>query len=102
MTTEPRPTSTIDSKRSEEAKAFVTLAFRNGPIEDVHAGKLCPTCGGNGRYTHITQDEMRKIMKNAVNQVYQLLWQRDNGPDAYNKSIEHGSRYTTAWDDPEL
>src|SRR5689334_17466824 len=29
-----------------EAKAIVALAFRNGPIEDVHSGKDCPTCHG--------------------------------------------------------
>lgn len=28
---------------TDEAKALVVLAFRNGPIEDVHAGKTCPT-----------------------------------------------------------
>jgi hypothetical protein len=32
---------------AREAKAIVALAFRNGPIEDVHAGKACPTCFGN-------------------------------------------------------
>jgi hypothetical protein len=31
---------------AREAKAIVALAFRNGPIEDVHAGKICPTCEG--------------------------------------------------------
>jgi hypothetical protein len=32
---------------AKEAKALVALALRNGPIEDIHAGKLCPTCHGN-------------------------------------------------------
>jgi hypothetical protein len=32
---------------AREAKALVALAFRNGPIEDIHAGKFCPTCHGN-------------------------------------------------------
>jgi hypothetical protein len=40
--------STITPKNlsgvAREAKALVALAFRNGPIEDIHAGKLCPTC----------------------------------------------------------
>jgi hypothetical protein len=43
--------STITPKNlsgvAREAKALVALAFRNGPIEDIHAGKLCPTCHGN-------------------------------------------------------
>jgi hypothetical protein len=40
---------TTESDQSDlirEAKAIVVLAFRNGPIEDVHAGKTCPTCNG--------------------------------------------------------
>ena len=32
---------TLDPDLAEEAKALVALAFRNGPIEDLHAGKPC-------------------------------------------------------------
>jgi hypothetical protein len=43
--------STITAKNlsgvAREAKALVALAFRKGPIEDIHAGKLGPTCHGN-------------------------------------------------------
>ena len=31
---------TLDAELAKEAKAIVALAFRNGPIEDVHAGKV--------------------------------------------------------------
>lgn len=31
------------SGTTREAKAIVALALRNGPIENVHAGKACPT-----------------------------------------------------------
>ena len=58
-----------DSDRDQlakEAKALVALAFRNGPIEDVHAGKLCPVCEGQPEFSHITDPEMKLIMKNAV------------------------------------
>jgi len=37
----------IDFERRQiarEAKAIVALAFRNGPIEQIHAGRSCPTC----------------------------------------------------------
>jgi hypothetical protein len=44
-----------------EAKAIVALSFRNGPIEDVHAGGPCPVCHGKTEYSHITQDEMKLI-----------------------------------------
>ena len=33
-----------------EAKAIV-VAFRNGPIEDLHAGTPCPTCNGKSGYS---------------------------------------------------
>lgn len=39
-------------------------------------------------------------MQSAVNQVYRLLWQRENDPEGYAKAIAFGERYTHAWDDP--
>ena len=63
----------LDEGLAEEAKSIVALAFRNGPIEDVHAGIECQHCAGKTVYSHITQGEMKAIMKNAVNKVYSLL-----------------------------
>ena len=34
--------SSIDPVLALEAKMIVALAFRNGPIEDLHAGKALP------------------------------------------------------------
>ena len=61
---------TIDSMESEshrrqvarEAKAIVALAFRNGPIENIHAGRPCPTCSDQAGYSRITDAEMKAIM----------------------------------------
>jgi hypothetical protein len=36
----PKRKMTLDPELAAEAKSLVALAFRNGPIEDVHAGKL--------------------------------------------------------------
>ena len=36
---------------SEVTKAIVTLAFGNGPIEDIHAGRSCPLCSGKSEYS---------------------------------------------------
>jgi sulfatase maturation enzyme AslB (radical SAM superfamily) len=90
-----------DAGLAKEAKAIVALAFRNGPIEDVHAGKVCPVCNGSAEYSRITDDEMKAMMKSAVNAVYKLLWNRDYDSDAYRKSIEYGVRFTSRWDGPE-
>jgi len=92
---------TLDSKLAAEAKSLVALAFRNGPIEDVHAGRECPTCAGKPEYARITDAEMKNIMKNAVDTAYKLLWMKKNDPEKYEASIELGSRYTRFWDDPK-
>jgi hypothetical protein len=87
---------------AREAKALVALAFRNGPIENVHAGKVCPTCDGNPEYAHITPEEMRSITKNAVDHLYTYLVMKQNDKAAYDALLTFGARYTTAWDEPVL
>lgn len=90
----------FDPELATEAKSIVALAFRNGPIEDIHAGKECPLCAGKTEYSHITQDEMKSIMKRAVDTVYTLLGHKQNDPAKYAETIEFGSRHTRLWDDP--
>jgi hypothetical protein len=92
----------IDLSLAIEAKAITALAFRNGPFEDLHAGKVCAACGGNPEFSHISDDKMKRIMKSAVNAMYRLLWQRDHDPEAYLKSLTLGERYTLRWDPPEM
>lgn len=92
---------TLDPELAAEAKSLVALAFRNGPIEDVHAGGECPTCSGKPEYSRITDAEMKNIMKNAVNALYKFLWMKKNDPEKYEASIELGNRYTRSWDDPK-
>jgi hypothetical protein len=63
---------TLDHALAIEAKAMVALAFRNGPIEVLHAGKPCAVCSGK------------------------------NDSGAYVENLALGQRYTMLWDDPEL
>jgi len=93
---------TLDPDLAVEAKALVALAFRNGPIEDLHAGRPCSVCSANPEISHICDEEMKSIMKSAVNTLYLLLWQRDYDPDAYSEKLALGRRFTLHWDDPEL
>lgn len=88
------------SRLAREAKALVALAFRNGPVENVHAGKACPTCHDNPEYSHITQDEMRQIMKAAVDRLYTFLVLKQRDGKAYEAMLSLGERYTVAWDEP--
>jgi hypothetical protein len=102
MTKKPEITPEHLSAVAREAKAIVALAFRNGPIEDVHAGKVYPTCDGNPEYSHITQDEMRSIMKAAVDRIYTFLLLKENDEAAYEVLLSFGEKYTRAWDEPSL
>jgi hypothetical protein len=93
---------TFDPKLASEAKALVALAFRNGPIENLHAGRQCPACSGNAEISHINDEEMKGLMKSAVNALYRLLWLREYDPRSYDEQLALGRRYTLHWDDPEL
>jgi hypothetical protein len=92
----------LNPELAAEAKAMVALAFRNGPIKDIHAGKCCPTCSQDASYSRISDVEMKLIMKNAVDRVYSLLWMKQNKPIAYAATLEFGRLYSKAWDDPVL
>jgi hypothetical protein len=102
MTKKPDITPNHLSAVAREAKALVALAFRNGSIEDVHAGKVCPTCDGNPEYSHITQEEMRSIMKAAVDRIYTFLLLKESDEAAYEALLSFGEKYTRAWDEPVL
>ena len=95
-------TSRLDRSLVLEAKALTALAFRNGPIEELHAGRVCSQCSGDSAISHITDEEMKRLMKAAVNAMYRLLWDRQHDPEAYSKSLQLGERYTRHWDDPEI
>jgi hypothetical protein len=82
-----------DQNLAREAKAIVALAFRNGPIEDIHSDEH----GGS----RISGDEMTLIMKNAVNCVYKLLRLRSTDPDRYEREMAYGERCAAKWDDPD-
>jgi hypothetical protein len=56
----------IDPDLAKAAKSIVA----HGPIEDIHAGIDCPTCAGKEKYSHITEAEMKSIMKSAVDKVF--------------------------------
>jgi hypothetical protein len=45
---------TFDPDLPNKAKALVALAFRNGPIEELHAGRSCSLCSGKPEVSQIT------------------------------------------------
>jgi len=102
MMEKPEITPEYLSAVAREAKAIVALAFRNGPIENVHAGRVCPTCDGDPKYSHITQEEIRSIMKSAVDRIYTYLLLKESDKAAYDALLTFGEKYTRAWDEPVL
>ena len=72
-----------EAELARRAKAMVALAFRDGPIEDVHAGKTCPTCRRAPEYSGITNAEMKTIMKTAVDRVYTMLRLQQEEPENF-------------------
>ena len=54
------------------------------------------------RDPHITDEEMKDLMRSAVNALYRLLWLREYDPHSYEEQLALGRRYTLNWDDPEL
>ena len=75
----------LDHDLAMGAKAIVALAFRNGPIENLHGGKPCAVCSGKPEVSHISDHEMKVVMKSALDTLYRLLWQRDHEPSPTTK-----------------
>ena len=86
----------------EMAKAMTAIAFRNGPLEDIHAGKTCPTCSGSEDYSHITQAEMKALMKYAVDHLYAvLMFAHEDSTEYGHYLMRTNAMFTQDWDGPE-
>jgi hypothetical protein len=53
-------------------------------------------------YSHLTNDQIKLIMKNAVNRMYKLLWLKTHAPAQYQIQAEFGAACTTGGDEPEF
>lgn len=81
----------------DEANAIVACAFRNGRIEDMHAGEHSPLLE-NSELSRVTDDEMRAIMISACECVERLLRQKQDDPGAYYlKMMDFNKRYCRNW-----
>jgi hypothetical protein len=70
----------------EEANALTCCAFRNGYIEDLHAGKYSELLEKPG-LSRITDAEMKKLMIQASAKLAELLAMKENEPDKYWKQM---------------
>ena len=82
----------------EEANAIVSHCFRSGYLEDLHAGKYCEILKDDS-FSRITDDEMKKLMKESCEKVCGLLRQKEEDPDSYWVLINyHNLTYCRKWD----
>ena len=82
----------------DEANALTALCFRNGPIENLHAGKYSELLE-NPSYSRITDGEMKKLMISASSQLAGLLLLKETEPEKYWEYIKHSAQiYTQGWE----
>ena len=82
----------------EEANALTCCAFRNGFLEDLHAGEWSELLE-NSKLSRITDEEMKKLMIESSATLAKLLTLKEADPDAYWKKIDYFcNTYTRHWD----
>ena len=109
--------SIFDEKTSAElAKTLTAMCVRNAEIENIHAGK--PIATKTGDYSdvkvidadgnefewpdvsHISDDEMKVLMKGIVNRLYTFM--RQGNDPRFDKNMDYHKRFTRTWDEPEI
>lgn len=65
--------------------------------------QACHARRANGKadVSHIFDEQMKEIMKAAVNSLYRLLWQKEHDPERWSRNLALGKQYTMHWDDPD-
>ena len=81
----------------DEANAIVAQAFRNGPIEDLHAGEYSELLERK-ELSRITDAEMKELMINACEKMEELLKLKESDPKQYAELILHFNfMYCRSW-----
>jgi hypothetical protein len=96
------------------AKAITAVCVRNGYLEDLHSGITPSSRAGDysdvkvvtphgeipwTKVSRISDDEMKRLMKGIVDQIYLFLCRQDD-PTFLKKFLAMGSQYTARWDEP--
>ena len=81
----------------DQANVMTLLAFRNSPLEDLHAGKYSPLLE-DPALSRITDEEMKTLMIAASSKLAELLSQRDTDPDAFAQLLAVSWRQVRNWD----
>jgi hypothetical protein len=87
----------FDFNLRDEANALIPLAVRNGPIENLHAGKYSPYIEDE-TLSHISDEQIKTIMIHAAKTLTNLHRMRDEKPELYNRYLrEYGKMYCRSW-----
>jgi len=82
----------------EEANALTCCAFRNGYIEELHAGKHSALLEQPG-LSRITDAEMQKLMIGASAKLAELLAMKETDPDEYWRQLSYFDKnYCGHWE----
>jgi len=91
------PTNKEPFTLRDEVNALVAWAFRNGPIEDLHAGKHS-TLLDDPLLSRITDEEMKALMINACQQMAKLLELKASAPEDCGQKIQnYNQMYCQGW-----
>jgi hypothetical protein len=81
----------------DEANALTAYAFRNGFIEDLHAGKDSPMLRQPGN-SRISDDEMRRLMIESSEKLERLLHMKRSDPEEYDAFVRSYHKvYCRGW-----
>jgi hypothetical protein len=81
----------------DEANALTAFAFRNGPLENLHAGKSSPLIT-DPSLSRITQAEMKEMMIEASEKLAFLLELRETEPETYRRFVQaYGFLFCRPW-----
>jgi hypothetical protein len=82
----------------DEANAIVAYAFRNGPLEDLHAGRWSELLN-DPSLSRITDQEMKQLMRFACEHVERILRLKASNPQEYDLFVKsYNFRYCRQWD----
>lgn len=82
----------------DEANSITACAFRNGFLEDLHAGKHSKLLEKED-YSRITQEEMKKIMIETSAKIEQILRMKKEYPKKYEQFVKaYNILYCKGWD----
>jgi hypothetical protein len=81
----------------DEANALTAFAFRNGQLENLHAGRPSPLTSDPG-LSRITDEEMKRLMIEASQKLERILKLRDSDPASYQNFVKcYALTYCKSW-----